>query len=328
MKALVYTGPDQMEIRDVPEPVASDGQCIVDVAYCGICGSDMHAYHGHDSRRVPPLVLGHEAVGVVQTGQYSGKRVAINPLMTCGLCDACMSGRMHLCSNREPIGMRMPGAFAERVLIREQNLIVLPDKLSFKHAVLAEPMACAVHAVAIGFSRLARPREETKVVILGGGAIGLLSALVFREKGIGRLLIAETNEKRRHVLEQSVDAETYNPLKDNPDTAGADIILDSVGSGATRYTASQLVAPGGTIVHIGLQDNEPGLDTRRLTLQEIAFFGAYCYTNEDFLEALSLLHGGLADKGEWTEMRSLSDGAQAFRDIQNGNALPKIYLTI
>ena len=110
MKALVYTGTQMSEIRDVDVPVVGDNQVLVDLAFCGICGSDMHAWHGHDERRVPPLVLGHEAVGIVQTGSLAGKRVAINPLMTCGDCDFCNSGDEHLCPSRELIGIRVPGA--------------------------------------------------------------------------------------------------------------------------------------------------------------------------------------------------------------------------
>ena len=103
MKALVYTGTQMSEIRDVDVPVVGDNQVLVDLAFCGICGSDMHAWHGHDERRVPPLVLGHEAVGIVQVGPLAGKRVAINPLMTCGDCDFCNSGKdahRHYCKNR------------------------------------------------------------------------------------------------------------------------------------------------------------------------------------------------------------------------------------
>ena len=125
MKALVYTGTHMSEIRDVDVPVAGDNQVLVDLAFCGICGSDMHAWHGHDERRVPPLVLGHEAVGIVQTGPLAGKRVAINPLMTCGDCDYCNRGDEHLCPSRELIGMRVPGAFAEKLAIDAGNLTPL-----------------------------------------------------------------------------------------------------------------------------------------------------------------------------------------------------------
>ena len=125
MKALVYTGTNASELRDVEAPVAAGGQSIVDLSFCGICGSDMHAWHGHDERRIPPLVLGHEAVGTALTGPLSGQRVAINPLMTCNECPACNSGNHHLCGTRELIGMRHPGAFAEQVMVPDANLTVL-----------------------------------------------------------------------------------------------------------------------------------------------------------------------------------------------------------
>ena len=113
MKALVFTAKNASELHDVEAPVAVSRQSIVDLSLCGICRSDMHAWHGHDERRIPPLVLGHEAVGTALTGPLAGQRVAINLLMTCDDCSACNSGNRHLCGTRELIGMRHPGAFAE-----------------------------------------------------------------------------------------------------------------------------------------------------------------------------------------------------------------------
>lgn len=328
MRALVYVAPRQLENQHIAEPEPEAGQSIIDIAYCGICGSDMHAYHGHDSRRVPPLVLGHEVVGIVKCGKLAGKRVAINPLMTCGYCTACTSGREHLCPQRELIGMRVPGGFAEQVMIADKNLTVLTDDLPFERAVLAEPLACAVHAVGRGLSQLNCAPEDARVAVLGGGAIGLLCAMVLKQKAIKILGIAETSKHRRHRLNQSIEATIYDPVSDPPGSATADIVIDAVGSGSTRKSASHLVTPGGTIVHIGLQNDEPGLDTRRLTLQEITFIGTYCYTNNDFAEALSLLQTGLVNQRGWTEFRDLGDGSQAFIDIDAGNAAPKIILQL
>ena len=178
MRALVYTGTQLSEIRDVPAPVCDSEQVVVDLAFCGICGSDMHAWHGHDERRVPPLVLGHEAVGVADDGPLQGQRVAINPLMTCGACVPCVSGNEHLCAKRELIGMRVPGAFAEKVAIKAQNLTILPDDLSFVEAALAEPLACSVHAVRLAIQH-ADDDQTVNIAILGGGAIGLLASKVF-----------------------------------------------------------------------------------------------------------------------------------------------------
>jgi len=325
VKALVYTGVQQAEIRDVPLPEPGAGQVVVDLAFCGLCGSDMHAWHGHDERRVPPLVLGHEAVGVVEDGRLKGQRVAINPLMTCGACPACLNGREHLCPKRELIGMRVPGAFADKVAIAERNLSPIPDHLSFRAAALAEPLACSVHGVRLALEDAAHD-PASSVVILGGGAIGLLAAFVFRHEGFEHVRIAETSPHRRALLEELGLATTYDPREETPPPDSADIIYDAVGSKLTRAAASYLARPGGTIVHIGLQDMEGGLDTRKLTLQEIRFRGTYCYQERDFAGALDLLARGIVSGDGWAEIRPLDEGAGAFMDVHNGTAPPKIIL--
>lgn len=326
MQALFYTGTEQMELRNTNGPVAEPGQCIVDLAYCGLCGSDMHAWHGHDKRRVPPLILGHEPVGVVRDGAHAGRRVAINPLMTCGVCPACVRGDVHLCPERSLIGLKVPGAFAEAVAINEGNLNLIPDTLAFENAVLAEPLAVCVHAARIGFARHEQPPEETEVVVLGGGAIGLLSAMVYRAMGVRKLWVAEPNALRREMVAKVVDAEAYDPGAAGPAPGSVDMVCDAVGSGRTRAAASALVRPGGTIVHVGLQDQAEGLDTRYITLQEVTFVGTYCYRNDDFTEALRLLADGVVTGAGWTEIRPLTEGARSFRDVDEGTAPPKIIL--
>lgn len=325
MKALLFTAPLESQYGDVDAPDPRQGEVVVDLTFCGICGSDMHAWHGHDDRRVPPLVLGHEAVGVARSGQFQGKRVAINPLMTCGVCPACTSGASHLCPEREMIGMRRPGGFAEAVAIVEKNLFILPDHLKFEDAALAEPLACCVHAVRL-MTYDYKTDKDDRAVILGGGAIGLLSAMVLAAAGYRDIWIAEVNALRRQMLEKCVDAIPYNPIDDRPDGKPVMMVLDAVGTGITRQSSTALIAPGGTIVHIGLQDNEPGLDTRYLTLQEVTFKGTYCYTNQDFAEALDLLASGQINGQNFAEIRPLADGASGFMDIHNGKAPPKIIL--
>jgi threonine dehydrogenase-like Zn-dependent dehydrogenase len=326
MKALFYTGTEEMEIRETADPQQGDGNVVIDVAFCGICGSDMHAYHGKDPRRVPPLILGHEAVGIAGSGRHQGKRVAVNPLMTCGKCTFCLSGRDNLCPDRELIGMRLPGAYAEQVAIAEYNLYPVAGSLTSEDAALAEPLACAVHAVRLGRQLGGAPMDQQRAVVLGGGAIGVLSALVLAEQGVRDLWIAEPNAGRARVLANALDAKIYDPKAGGPDPASADLIIDAVGSGVTRKAASVLAKPGSWIVHIGLQDEEPGLDTRRATLQEIGLIGTYCYTRADFAAALRLLENGLIASHDWIEIRPLEAGAQAFADIHNGDAPPKIIL--
>lgn len=328
MKALYYTGTQQSELREVPEPVAENGMIVVSISHCGICGSDMHAWHGHDARRIPPLILGHEAVGIALNGDHEGKRVAINPLMTCNQCEACTSGSEHLCAERELIGMRVPGAFAEKVAVSPDSIYPIPDHLSFSEAALAEPLAVCVHACNIAIDRLRKPKEQTVAVILGGGAIGLLCALVLKNAGIGTIKIGETNPGRKSTLESLGGIEVYDPTQPGavPAESSADFVLDAVGIGPTRKASSALVKPGGTIVHIGLQDNLEGLDTRRITLQEIAFIGTYCYTKSDFQAAIDLLADGKITGEGWAELRPLDQGIVSFEDIHNGKAPPKIIL--
>ena len=325
MKALIYTAPLESRFGEVDAPKPREGEVVVDLAFCGICGSDMHAWHGHDDRRIPPLVLGHEAVGTAQSGRFEGKRVAINPLMTCGKCPACLRGATHLCPEREMIGMRRPGGFAESVAILEDNLFALPDGLSFADAALAEPLACCVHAVRLMTMDYTADKDH-RMVVLGGGAIGLLSAMAAAAQGYQDIWIAETNPLRREMLGQCVKATPYNPIDEKPDGKPVMMVLDAVGTGLTRKSSTALIATGGMIVHIGLQDNEPGLDTRYLTLQEVTFKGTYCYTNADFAEALDLLASGQISGEGFTEIRPLADGASGFLDIHNGKAPPKIIL--
>ena len=329
MKALFYTGTMQSELRDAPDPKAGEGQAHIDVSHCGICGSDMHAWHGHDPRRVPPLILGHEAVGVPREGAYAGQRVAINPLHTCGQCRHCLAGDDHICPDRKLMSMQLPGAYAEQTVAAERNLYPLPDHLSSEDAALAEPLAVCVHALEVARKTLRRPVSESRCIVLGGGAIGVLTAILLADQGCKDLWIAEPNEKRRAVLTKAVPGiSAYAPGADGPDNQSADLVIDAVGAPVTRKASSALVMPGGTIVHVGLQEAGEGLDTRYFTLQEITFAGTYCYTRYDFAAALKLLGRGLIDNRDWIEVRPLADGAQSFVDIHEGRAPPKIILAM
>lgn len=328
MRALFYLGTQQMELREVDEPIAGQGEVVVDLSHCGICGSDMHAYHGKDERRIPPLILGHEAVGVAREGRFAGQRVAINPLLTCGQCDDCLNGRQQNCAERTIISMRRPGGFAEMVAMPESNLWPIPDSLEPQTAALMEPLAVAVHTVDLARRQAQRGLHQNRCVILGGGAIGLLCMLVLQAQGVRDLWIAETNPLRRATLADLGPVQVYDPITQTPGAQSADILIDAVGSRRTREVAAGLVRTGGCIVHVGLEDNEGGLDTRDMTLREISFVGTYCYGHGDLRESLNLLAQGLCDQRDWIELRPLAVGAESFRDIHNGNAPPKIILDL
>ena len=322
MKALVYTGPHTLVVRDEPDPVPGNDEAVVRVDSCGICGSDMHAYHGFDARRPPPQILGHEASGIAQSGRLAGKRVALNPLIACGTCEACTSGRQHLCPSRQIVSMNpRPGGLAELVRAPEANLVEVPEGLDMVKAALAEPMAVSYHAVNRGLRMLPRPASATRAAVLGGGAIGLTSALVLAMEGVAQIWVGEPNGSRRATVARSGPFRVYEPgTPAEPCDSTVDLVIDAVGSEATRAAACRLARPGGTIVHIGLLPGSAGVDVRKITLQEINFVGTYCYTMGEFRETLAAIADGRLGKLDWVEVRPLKDGAKAFRDIDEGRA--------
>lgn len=327
MKALVYTGPETLEYRDEPDVTNTD-EVIVSVEACGICGSDMHAYLGHDDRRPAPLVLGHEVCGIAQSGTHSGKRVTINPLVTCMECPACVEGRTNLCPSRQIISMMpRPGGFADFVSIPERNLLPVPDGLDPAIASLTEPVAVSYHGVNLAEAALLRSPSACSAVVIGGGAIGVAAAAVLKSRGVHRLRVAETNPLRRAALEKSAQYEIFDPTTESNLDNTADLVIDAVGYEPTRALACQIARPGGVIVHVGLGSAEGGVDVRKLTLQEITFIGAYTYTMTDFVETLAGLAAGRFGRIDWTEERALSDGAIAFKELRAGTvASAKIIL--
>lgn len=320
MKALVYDGDETLRYRDMPMPHAGAGQVVVRVSASGICGSDMHAYLGHDARRPAPLILGHEAAGTVVG---DGRRVTINPLVTCGQCAACQAGRENICAHREIISMQpREGAFAQFVAVPKSNLVVVPDDVPFEKAVLTEPLAVSWHAARLAIAALA-PDAERRALVLGGGAIGLAAALALRAQGVENTCIVEPNAARAAYLRDQC-GETVMSAADG----SAPLVVDAVGIAATRAAASQVVDPGGVIAHIGLGDDAGGLDVRRMTLQEITFIGTYTYTALDFHDTAAALFSGQLGPLDWVEQRPLNAGAGAFEDIRAGKvAAPKVILT-
>lgn len=320
MKALVYTGPHRLELREERDPSPAPGIAVVKVEAVGICGSDMHAYHGFDERRPAPLILGHEAAGRVLTGPLQGTRVTVNPLVTCGKCNACLDGQAHLCGQRQILSMPpRPGAFAELVAVPEQNLVPIPDGLDIVRAALAEPLAVSYHAVNLGLNLLRRPTSRARCAVLGGGAIGLGAALMLAMSGVAGIAIAEPNEGRRRTAERAGAFVCYAPGgQGEPEPGSLDLVIDAVGAAPTRAAACALVRPGGVVVHVGLLPGSDGLDVRRITLQEITVVGSYCYTPLDFRETVAALADGRLGTLDWFEERALADGQAAFSAIDAG----------
>ena len=328
MKALVYTDLETLTYKDEIDASAKEGEELIKVSASGICGSDMHAYHGLDERRIPPLILGHEISGINQT---DNNPVVINPLITCGKCQECSNGREHLCLNRELLGMTKPvaraGGFAEFVAAPSQNIFSVPLSANLQDLALTEPTAVVFHAIKIAEQVSFKKIHKAKILIIGGGAIGLLLALVLKIKNAENIMIVDTNTNRLDVCKKASSYSVSHPDDDGVQVNNYDIVFDAVGLEATRKKSIQCVKQGGVIIHIGLSQPAGEFDFRKTTLQEITFIGTYCYTNEDFQLSLDMLVEKKIGDLSWLDYRSLKDGANAFREIHDGvTASPKIIL--
>jgi 2-desacetyl-2-hydroxyethyl bacteriochlorophyllide A dehydrogenase len=331
MRALVYTQPGEMQLLERPMPELSAGEVVLKIEAVGICGSDMHAWHGHDPRRQPGLVLGHEFVGVIAesaaSGFEPGTRWTGNPLITCGRCEYCVQGRNNLCARRTMVGMTRPGAYADYMSIPAASLIAMPQDMPALAAALTEPAATAWHAINLSMRALARPLHECRVLVIGGGAIGMLAALLLKHLGARSLTVTELNPLRRQTLMQAVRCDAVDPRTQPPAQDHYDYVIDAVGSKLTRSQAFACIKPGGVIMHVGLQDWASEIDMRKLTLAEITLLGTYTYTTADLRATVAALHSGLFGDLAWVEERRLADGAQAFVDLDQGrSASAKIVL--
>jgi 2-desacetyl-2-hydroxyethyl bacteriochlorophyllide A dehydrogenase len=322
MKALVYTQPNEMQVLDRPYPSLDPDEVVLKIESVGICGSDMHAFHGHDPRRKPGLVLGHEFAGTIAESSSplftQGQRVTGNPLITCGHCEYCLQGRNNLCANRTMVGMTRPGAFAEFMSIPASSLIKIPEGLSLDAAALTEPAATAVHAINLSMRALHRPIQECRVLVLGGGAIGMLSALLLKHYGVDDVLVAEVNPLRRQAIEKHAACKTINPVEEKVAENSYEFVMDCVGAVVTRNTALAAVKPGGVMMHVGLQDWSSEIDMRKLTLAEITLLGTYTYSTIDLQATVNLLARHAFGDLTWVEKRSLEEGAKAFDDLHYG----------
>ena len=319
MKSLVYTGPKTLEYRDSPTPDPKANEVLVKVEAVGICGSDFHGFLGHDERRTPPLILGHEIAGILESGPDKGKRVTVNPLISCEKCQACLSGRKNICYHRELLSLPpREGGFAEFVSVPNQNILKVPEGISAKHAALTEPLACGWHTVRLAIEKLNIPFEESECLVMGGGAIGLGSALALAVKGAKKITLTETNPARLEKLQEFKQFAVTNPISDTSIAAKKfDLIIDAVGIDQTREFAMTKVLPGGVIANIGLGEGSSGLNIRFMTLQEVSYFGTYTYTPTDFKETAEALFNGSYGSNYNFETRPLSQGQQAFNDILN-----------
>src|SRR5690242_10800646 len=243
MKALVFTAPGVVELRDVPEPAVGPGEVLVHVAVAGICGSELHGVR-NPGFRVPPLIMGHEFAGTTD----DGRRVVVNPIVSCGGCDLCGRGLPQVCRRRCIVGVHRPGAFAERVAVPASAVHPLPDAVGWEAGGVAEPAANAVHA----WTLAGRP-AGARIGVIGAGAIGLVCLLVAAGGGAASVDVADLSADRR------AGALRLGAAAAGTELAGEyDVVFDAVGTAGTRRQSLARLRPGGAAVWLGLLDDAPG----------------------------------------------------------------------
>ncbi len=302
MRAIVYTAPLTLELRDEPEPEPGRGEVLVDVRAVGICGSELEGFRSQSPFRVPPLIMGHEIAGV---RLEDGQPVSINPLIACATCDLCLRGLRNVCRRRALVGIQRPGGFAERVAVPASCCVPLPDGMGFEAAALAEPLANAVHAFGLAQRHDPQPR---RVGVIGAGTLGLATALVAQRFGVREVAISDLSPERLTAALAAGVPEAGERLDGE-----FDVIFDAVGSAATRAASVAQVRPAGSAVWIGLHGPEAGFDGLGLIRGERRVLGTFAYLERDFLAALDFARELGAPP--WVATAPLDDGVDVFHAL-------------
>jgi threonine dehydrogenase-like Zn-dependent dehydrogenase len=328
VKAIVWNGPEEMAVEEIPEPTLEPGAVIVRPRAVGICGSEVEGYLGKMGNRVPPLVMGHEFAGIVtEVGEgvdegLVGRTVAVNPLSSDGTCPLCRAGYTNLCPNRKLVGIHSPGGFAEYVLAPAQNVYPLPEGVEARTGALAEPLANGVHAARLGLAN----HSVEHAVVIGAGTIGLmcLQAAVLEE--IPEVWVVEPYEARREQAlalgargAYASGEEAREALEGPTGGLGADLVIDAVGAEATRRMAvEELLRPGGRVVFVGLHEDDTTLGFHGVVRGQLDLLGSYAFTAEDYAQAVEWLVAGRAGIGDLPPILPLEEGPNAFAELVRG----------
>jgi threonine dehydrogenase-like Zn-dependent dehydrogenase len=326
MKALYYPTWGRLEVREVPRPTLLEGEVLVRVSECGICGSELETFRTQSERRTPPLILGHEFCGSVEdagssrSGWAKGSRVVAHALIHCGQCAACIRGDTNLCRNRQLFGMHRPGGFGEYVAVPDRVLIAWPEGVPASTAVFAEPLSNGINAL-----RQGPHARKSRVIVIGAGPIGLmcLSAAkhLYRSNVIISDLICERLDTARMLgADLTVNVEQQNLAQEARGHWGgehAEFVVDAVGNESTKRLSLKLVEPGGTVVWLGLHEDLIRLNSYALTLEQRTVCGSYSGSFEDFRKAAQLLASGVLDTS-WATRYALGDGEAGFSDMLLG----------
>lgn len=328
MNALTLTEYMKMTYQQVPKPVITANEVLIRVKACGICGSDIHGFDGSTGRRKPPVIMGHEAAGVIEAigadvkGWTVGDRVTFDSTIYCGHCDYCMKGQVNLCGNRRVLGVscedyRRDGAFAEYVAVPAHILYKLPDAVSFDEASLVEPLSVALHAVNLC------PRDlNASVTVVGAGKIGLLVVQTLRAAGYGKIIVIDRNPTHRQLsLEMGADAsfdfcpEAVEKVRAETNGEGTDIVLEVVGVDESFNLAVQSVRKGGTVVLVGNISPTVSFPMQLVVTRQITLRGS-CASAGEYPACLDMIaRGAIKLEKIISATAPLSDGGAWFNRL-------------
>lgn len=335
MKALFYPAHNELLLTEQPIPVCAPNEVLVKVSACGICGSELETFKTKSTRRIPPLIMGHEFCGVIEAvgeevkGWTKGATVVSNSIVFCGECDSCKEGKTNLCKNREVFGMHRNGAFGTYVNVPAASLIQMSPDTDPRKAAVTEPLANGVHLV-----KLTQHLPIKNVLVIGAGPIGLTAQQAFKALRNVTTIVADIREERLQVAKSIGATGVVNPLKEdvasavNKITKGepVDLVIDAVGAAETNKMGLEIVKSGGTMLMIGLYNNSKSLLSYDIVLPEKTVMGSYAATQSDMKEALALIAAGKADVSSWVHYYPLEKGRDAFFNMMEakGNHIKSV----
>jgi (R,R)-butanediol dehydrogenase / meso-butanediol dehydrogenase / diacetyl reductase len=314
VRVLAWQGGDRVEVLDVEPPEPRPGWALVDVAYAGLCGTDLHICQGEHPRAQPGVVLGHEVAGRLRgpaRGWSDGTAVMVNPLLACHDCRSCRNGRAHVCDRLGLLGIDAPGGAAECIAVPEDQLVALPPGLDLRVAALIEPLAVAVRAIRRSGLRLGQ-----RVHVIGAGPVGLLVASCARLGGAAEVTISEPAARRAAVA-----ADFGLTLAEEPDQR-ADVVFDCTGHPAVAPAVLRWAATSATVVTVGTYPGAAEVDLQSVVLRELAIVGTRVYTPEDVAAAADLAERDPAGLGRLvTSVIGVDDGPRAIARLAAGTEL-------
>ncbi len=298
MRAVALKEKRKFEIKEIEEPISKNGEVIIDVVMAGICGSDLHYFETGEPKG---LILGHEFSGhVVDPGSREdlkvGDLVTALPISPCGHCEACESGNLQYCketwSDAVGLSLTRPGALTKRISVRPDMVLKVPENVSAKEMALVEPTAVALHGV-----HLANIKLGEKVLVIGGGIIGLMSAMLAKKEGASFVAVSETNPGRgKKALALGVADKYYDATKENmiqevmADTkSGFDVVIECCGNAGAVTSSLMMVKPGGTVVLVGVATGPISIPTVIAVMNELTVQGAIAYTKDEFEKTIAMI---------------------------------------